>query len=444
MASAIKKELKNVMTFYYLMKLDHKVPETPEERRRAKARQDKKVYQVMKNAYENVPFYRKRFDENGLKPEDFRCAEDLVKFPITTRKDLRDWMAGELAAHPEKADDWEIFSTSGSSGVPLKFMVTHREAACMNANWIRVGMFAGNKPFTGKMLTFLTTHSKVDPKKGDSFIQKLGILRRKIVPEHLYVGEGMRDLIELVNDYKPDMLCFRKNVLVRMAVYAKNHNMKIHQPKVYTPVSEMVDEITRKLLIETFGLGLMDAYGCNETGSCAVRLPGSDNFYIYSDTHVLNTVDENGRLSDEGRVIGTTLYKFDFPIINYEIGDTATTEVIDGLRYIKTIKGRTNDMVKHADGTQTSATELMKIPNGITGIAQFRYVQNAIDEISILLVKDPMNNTYSREDIEAFFEKKVEDLYGRPEYRLRFEWMDEIPPDQNGKMRCFICNVKDE
>ena len=49
MASAIKKELKNVMTFYYLMKLDHKVPETPEERRRAKARQDKKVYQVMKN-----------------------------------------------------------------------------------------------------------------------------------------------------------------------------------------------------------------------------------------------------------------------------------------------------------------------------------------------------------------------------------------------------------
>ena len=118
----------------------------------------------------------------------------------------------------------------------------------MNANWIRVLMFAGYKPFTGKMLSFLTTHSKVDPKKGDSWVQKLGIMRRKIVPEHLYVGEGMRDLIELVNDYKPDCLCFRKNVLVRMALYAKKHDMKIHQPKVYTPVSEMVDAMTRKLM----------------------------------------------------------------------------------------------------------------------------------------------------------------------------------------------------
>lgn len=438
MASIIKKELKNVMTLYYLMKLDKKVPQ---DYSKAKARQDKLVHKTMKRAYKHVPYYRQKFEEIGLTPDDFRTTEDLVKFPVMNRKELREWMQAEFEAHPDKKEDWEIFSTSGSSGVPLKFALTHREAACMNANWIRVLMFAGYKPFTGKMLSFLTTHSKVDPKKGDSWVQKLGIMRRKIVPEHLYVGEGMRDLIELVNEYKPDCLCFRKNVLVRMALYAKNHDMKIHQPKVYTPVSEMVDAVTRKLLLETYGPGLMDAYGCNETGSCAVRLPGSDLYYIYADTHVLNLIDEDGKLADEGRVIGTTLYKRDFPIINYEIGDTATSETIDGLRFIKTIKGRTNDMVKHANGTETSATELMKIPNGIVGIAQFRYIQTAMDEITILLVKDPGSNENSKEDIEKFYEKKVEELYGRPEYKLKFEWMDEIPPDENGKMRCFICRV---
>lgn len=438
MASIIQKELKNIMTLYYLMKLDKKVPTN---RAKAKKRQDKRVYKTMKRAYEKVPFYRARFDENGLKPEDFKRTEDLVKFPILTRKELREWMQSEFEQRPSEMGNWEIFSTSGSSGVPLKFALTHREAACMNANWIRVLMFAGYRPFRGKMLSFLTTHSKVDPKKGDSWIQKLGLMRRKIVPEHLYVGEGMRDLIELVNDYKPDCLCFRKNVLVRMALYAKKHGMKIHKPAVYTPVSEMVDEITRKLLEETFGDGLMDAYGCNETGSCAVRLPGDDKFYIYADTHVLNLVDDDGNLSDEGKVIGTTLYKKDFPIINYEIGDTATSETIDGLRYIKTIKGRTNDMVKHADGTQTSATELMKIPNGIVGIAQFRYVQTKENEIKILLVKDPNNTKNSKEEIERFFAKKFEELYGYKEYDLIFEWMDEIPPDENGKMRCFICNA---
>ena len=434
----LKKELKNLMTFYYLGKLDKKIPT---DYKKAKERQDKLVHQTMKRAYEHVPYYRAIFEEKGLTPDDFHSTEDLVKFPVMTRQDLRAWMQSEFEAHPDQKDEWEIFSTSGSSGVPLKFATTHREAACMNANWIRVLMFAGYKPFTGKMLSFLTTHSKVDPKKGDSWVQKLGIMRRKIVPEHLYVGEGMRDLIELVNDYKPDCLCFRKNVLVRMALYAKKHGMSIHKPKVYTPVSEMVDEATRRMLLDTFGPGLMDAYGCNETGSCAVKLPGMDSFYVYADTHVLNLIDENGNLSDEGRVIGTTLYKKDFPIINYEIGDTATSETVDGLRFIKTIKGRTNDMVKHADGTETSATELMKIPNGITGIAQFRYVQTAIDEIHILLVQDPGDTSHSREEIEEFYNRKVEDLYGRPEYKLVFEWMDEIPPDENGKMRCFVRKI---
>lgn len=438
MAVNIKKEFKNVMTLYYLLKLDKKVPQ---DHKKIKRRQDRLVHKTMKRAYSHVPYYRAIFEENGLTPDDFRSTEDLVKFPVMTRKDLREWMQAEFDAHPDKVDDWEIFSTSGSSGVPLKFATTHREAACMNANWIRVLMFAGYRPLTGKMLSFLTTHSKVDPKKGDSWVQKLGIMRRKIVPEHLYVGEGMRDLIELVNDYKPDCICFRKNVLVRMALYAKTHGLSIHKPSVYTPVSEMVDEATRRLLLDTYGPGLMDAYGCNETGSCAVRLPGSDLFYIYSDTHVLNLIDEDGKLSDEGRVIGTTLYKRDFPIINYEIGDTAVSVTIEGVRYIKTIKGRTNDMVKHADGTETSATELMKIPNGITGIAQFRYVQTAPDEIHILLVKDPGDSSHTEEEIEEFYSRKVEELYGRPEYRLVFEWMDEIPPDANGKMRCFICKV---
>ena len=200
----IKKEMKSILTFYYLMKLDKKIPTN---HKKIKARQNKLVYKTMKNAYEKIPFYRAKFDENGLTPDDFHSAEDLAEFPIMTRNELREWMQSEFDAHPDKVDDWVVFATSGSSGIPLKFALTQRESACMDANWIRVLMFGGYNPFTGKMLTFLTTHADVDPNKGDSFVQKLGILRRKIVPEHLYVGEGMRDLIELVNDYKPDCLC---------------------------------------------------------------------------------------------------------------------------------------------------------------------------------------------------------------------------------------------
>ncbi|MBQ6496603.1 MAG: phenylacetate--CoA ligase family protein [Firmicutes bacterium] len=435
----VQKEFKNVMTLYYLAKLDKKVPT---DYKKAKAKQNRRVHRVMKTAYK-IPFYRERFESRGLTPDDFHSAEDLAKFPVMTRNDMRLWMQSIIEKDPDIENRTEVFRTSGSTGIPLKFMISHREAACVNANWIRVTMFAGYKPFTGKMMSFLTTHSKVDPNKGDSWIQKLGLLRRKIVPEHLYQGEKMKDLIELVNDYKPDILCFRKNVLVRMAVYARTHGMEIYKPKIYTPVSEMVDEMTRKLFFETYGPGMMDAYGTNETGSCAVRLPGKDSFYVYSDTHVLNIHDENDQLANEGRIIATTLFKHDFPVINYEVGDMATSEMRDGLRFITSIKGRTNDLVKHADGSESSAAELYKIFHGSEGVAQFRYVQDAIDEISILLVKDPVNKNVTKEDIENYVSEKIEKLYGYPEFKLNFKWMDMIPPDANGKMRCFVCNVKE-
>lgn len=436
MAFVIEKKLKNVMTLGYLLILDKQVPRS---RRHIKKRQNRKIYQIMKRAYE-IPFYRERFDANHLTPEDFHSSEDLAKFPVTTRADLRLWMQGEYDAHPEMHDRWDVLSTSGSSGTPLKFLQTQRESACVNANWIRVLMFAGYRPFTGKMFSFETSHKHVDAKKGDSWVQKLGILRRRVVSEKNCVGEGIKDVLDELNEYQPDLVCFRRNCLVRMALYAKTHNMEVHKPKLYTPVSEMVDDMTRKILTETFGEGLIDAYGSSETGSCIVQLPGKKLYYICSDTHVVNIYDEDNRLSDDGKVIITTLFKKDFPIINYEIGDRATSVTKDGVRYIKSIQGRVNDLVKHENSAESSALELMKIPNGIVGIAQFRYIQESYHDIRIQLVKDPNNDAHTKEEIESFFHEKMEELFG-DEFHLIFDWMEVIPPDENGKMRCFACKI---
>ena len=138
MAFVIEKKLKNVMTFYYLMKLDKKIPT---DRAFIRKRQGKKVHELMERAYK-IPFYRKRFDENHLTPDDFHTPEDLVKFPITTRADLRLWMQEEYEKNPKKRKSWTILSTSGSSGVPLKFIQTQRESACVDA---RTSVSCGGK-----------------------------------------------------------------------------------------------------------------------------------------------------------------------------------------------------------------------------------------------------------------------------------------------------------
>ena len=407
----LSKKLINVMTFGYLLVLKKKVPQNL---KKAKRRQNRNVYRLMKKAYE-IPFYRKRFEECHLTPEDFHSSEDLAKFPLLTKDELRAWMRELYEQNPKTRDSWDATSTSGSTGVPLRLYQSQREHAITNANWIRILMTLGYNPFFGKMISFESSYRK-EKKQRDSFLQRFGILQRRILSEKRCVGDETARVIQELNEYAPDLICLRKNCIVRIALYAQEHNLSIRKPKWYIPVSEMVDEMTQKILKKTFGPGLVDAYGSDETGNCVVKAPGKDYYDICNDTHVVNIYDDQGRLADQGRVIITPLFKTDFPIINYDIGDMASSFTREGIRFITKIHGRLNDMVKHEKGEPTSVLELRKIPNGITGIAQFRYVQDTYHDLRVELVPDP------KDDIR---------------------WLDVLPPDPNGKLRCFVCNVKE-
>ena len=64
----------------------------------------------------NSPFYKKRFEDNHLKPEDIRSLNDLRKIPFTTKQDLRDTYPFGMAAVPlEKAV--RLHSSSGTTEV---------------------------------------------------------------------------------------------------------------------------------------------------------------------------------------------------------------------------------------------------------------------------------------------------------------------------------------
>lgn len=433
MGLQIQKKLANLTTFVYLLKLDRKLSGDPVK---IKTRQNRNVHKLMKSAYE-IPFYRKRFEENHLTPDDFHCSEDLAKFPVLTKEELRNWMKELYDTHPKTRDSWDATSTSGSTGIPLRIYQSQREHARTNANWIRVLMSFGYNPFFGKMITFESSY-RIEKKKHDSFIQRFGILqRRKLSEKRCETEEGMREVIAELNEYKPDLICLRKNCIVRIALFAEQHGLTVCRPKWYIPVSEMVDELTINILSKTFGSSLVDAYGSDETASCIIKRPGNDHYDICNDTHVVNIYDLEGKLSDNGRVIITTLFKTDFPIINYDIGDEASSYVKDGIRYVTKIHGRLNDMVKHENGDETSVLELRKIPNNITGIAQFRYVQESYHDLRVELVRDPQDTKYSQDEITAFFRERLTQLYG-DEFRIHIVWLDVIGPDPNGKLRCFV------
>ncbi len=72
----------------------------------------------MKHAYENVPYYRRIFDERGLRPGDIENSHDLVKLPILTKKIIRSNF-NEITATGFPKERTCVIATGGSTGQPL-------------------------------------------------------------------------------------------------------------------------------------------------------------------------------------------------------------------------------------------------------------------------------------------------------------------------------------
>ena len=77
--------------------------------------QSEKLRATVKRCYENVPFYKKKFDEMGLKPEDIKSIDDISKLPFTVKTDLRDNYPFGLFARPQ-SDIVRIHASSGTTG----------------------------------------------------------------------------------------------------------------------------------------------------------------------------------------------------------------------------------------------------------------------------------------------------------------------------------------
>ena len=80
----------------------------------------------LKHAYDNVPAYRKKYDDAGVHPDDFKRLEDLAKFPFTTKQDLRDNYPFGMFAVPQDRIA-RIHASSGTTGKPTVVGYTRKD-----------------------------------------------------------------------------------------------------------------------------------------------------------------------------------------------------------------------------------------------------------------------------------------------------------------------------
>jgi phenylacetate-CoA ligase len=92
-----------------------------------------KLQALLKYAYDKSPFYRKKWDQAEIRPQDIRTLEDFAQIPFVTKDEIRQ----DQAAHPPfgsnlcipKNELARIHGTSGTTGKPTAFGVGRDDMA---------------------------------------------------------------------------------------------------------------------------------------------------------------------------------------------------------------------------------------------------------------------------------------------------------------------------
>ena len=301
----------------------------------------------LKHAYENVPFYRKSFDDAGVHPDDLKTLSDLAKFPFTVKQDLRDNYPFGLFAVPREQIS-RIHASSGTTGQPTVVGYTKNDlkmwsgvvARCMRASGLRPGDVLHNAYGYGLFTGGLGVHGGAEA---------AGLT---VVP----VSGGMTQRqVRLIEDFRADGITVTPSyALSILDEYAKQGLDPRKSPlKVGIFGAEPWTNNMRREIEEAFDMHAVDIYGLSEVVGPGVAnecVETKDGLHIWEDHFYPEIINpETGEVCEDGELgelVFTSLTKEGFPIIRYRTRDL--TRLLPGtarsMRRMEKITRRSADM----------------------------------------------------------------------------------------------------
>ncbi len=282
---------------------------------------------MLSYAYENTVYYKRSFDEAGVRPEDVQTLSDIQKLPFIDKKTERDTQHvgsffGEMCSVPEE-DVVFMATSSGSTGVPTVSPFTQEDFDLWQDTEARLFWQAGMRP-SDRYVHGLNFALYVG---GPDVIgaQRLGALA-------IWVGAVPSDrLLFVLKQYQPTMIWTSPSYAWTLGEKAKEKgfdpktDFSIHTIIVAGEPGGSIPS-TRAAIEELWGAKVVDFFGLSDIyGACAAACEARDGLHIVEDQILVETVDphtgevlEPGEL---GELVYTTLMKKARPMIRFRTGD---------------------------------------------------------------------------------------------------------------------------
>lgn len=304
---------------------------------------------VVKRVYENVPYYRKKMDEAGVKPEDIKELSDITKLPFLTKDDLRDAYPYDLMALPV-SECVRIHSTSGTTGRRVVDFYTQNDIDKWEDGCARAICAAdGTKEDVVQVSYGYGLFTGGSGLNGGS--HKVGCLT-------LPMSSGNTDRqLQFMCDLGTTILCCTPSYAAYLAESINERGIK-DQIKVKAGIfgAEAWSEEMRHDIEKNLGIKAYDIYGLTEIEGpgVAFECEAQDGMHICEDYFIPEIVDldtlepvPDGQI---GELVFTSFAKEAFPLIRYRTKDITyiTHEKCKCGRTharIHRLMGRTDDML---------------------------------------------------------------------------------------------------
>jgi len=312
------------------------------------ALQTRRMKNTLIRAYSFVPYYKKKWDDHGVHPDDFSVLEDIKKFPFTTKEDLRLNYPFGLFATP-MSDIVRLHASSGTTGKPTVVGYTQNDIdvwADLVARSIRLA--GGHK---GDLLHVSYGYGLFTGGLGAHYgAERLGCT---VVP----ASGGFTDKqVTLLNDFKSNIIMVTPSYMLNIIEEMERRGIDPRETALEIGIfgAEPWSLEMKNTIEEKVGIDAIDIYGLSEMmgpGVACESLEDRGDLYVWEDSFYPEIVDRNTfePIADgqEGELVFTTLTREALPIIRYRTKDLSTLYKGDllNMRKMKRITGRTDDMM---------------------------------------------------------------------------------------------------
>jgi phenylacetate-CoA ligase len=303
---------------------------------------------TLNHAYENVPHYRKAFDQAGVHPGDLKTLADLAKFPFTTKKDLRDnYPFGLFAVPREKIV--RVHASSGTTGKPTVVGYTQRDIdtwANIVARSIRA---AGGR--AGDICHISYGYGLFTGGMGAHYgAERLGCT---VIPMS---GGQTEKQVQLINDFKPSIIMVTPSYMLNIIEEFERQGMDPAASSLKIGIfgAEPWTGAMRTEIEWRAGIDAVDIYGLSEVmgpGVASECVESKDGPVIWEDHFYPEIINpDTGEVvadGEEGELVFTSLSKEALPIVRYRTRDLTRLlpPTSRSMRRMDKITGRSDDML---------------------------------------------------------------------------------------------------